>query len=59
MGYSPDFCVHEFTVGQMARMAAMIRKYHKYLYCNYATTIEGTKCTDVPCVTVATSPNCI
>jgi hypothetical protein len=59
MSYSPDYCMHEFTTGQMTRMMAQIRQYKDYIYCNYGTLVENDKCQSVSCVTTATSPNCV
>jgi Metallo-peptidase family M12 len=59
MAYAPDFCVYEFTVGQMLRMISQIRQYKSYIYCNYGTKIDYTTCDSVPCSSFATSPNCV
>jgi hypothetical protein len=59
MAYVPDYCVYEFTIGQMAQMMSQIRKHKDYIYCNYGTRIDTNKCRNVPCSSIATSPNCI
>jgi Pregnancy-associated plasma protein-A len=58
MSYAPDFCAHELTPGQMARMMAQVRQYKPYLYCNFASNTDASKCKNVPCFSGATSPNC-
>jgi len=58
MSYSPDYCVRELTPGQMLRMMAQVKMYKDYIYCNYATVKDPSKCTDVPCASTSTSPNC-
>jgi len=58
MSYIPDFCAHEFTVGQRERMMAETKRYKDYIYCNYVTQLDS-DCADVPCASSgATSPNC-
>lgn len=59
MSYIPDQCSHEFTVGQMARMMAQIRRNKPYIYCNYASINDTEKCGEIPCGNSSTSPNCI
>lgn len=59
MAYSPDYCIFELTPGQMVRMMAQIRSYKDYIYCNYVNFVDSAKCTNVPCASTATSPNCI
>jgi hypothetical protein len=58
MSYIPDFCIHEFTPGQLARMISQTYTYKDYMYCNYANIIDTGKCANVPCASTATSPNC-
>lgn len=58
MSYIPDFCSHEFTPGQGARMMSQIKQYKPYIYCNYANVLDTATCADVPCAATATSPNC-
>jgi hypothetical protein len=36
MAYISDFCLYEFTPGQMARMMAQVCTFKDYIYCNYA-----------------------
>jgi hypothetical protein len=54
----PDWCMYEFTPGQMARMMAEIYAEKDILYCNYADIMDKEKCADIPCGSTATSPNC-
>jgi Pregnancy-associated plasma protein-A len=58
MSYAPDFCMREFTPGQMTSMMAQIRLFKRYIYCNYATVEDRILCLNVPCYSGATSPNC-
>jgi Pregnancy-associated plasma protein-A len=58
MSYAPDYCIYELSPGQMVRMMAQIRKYKSYIYCNYANNVDVTKCINVPCASIATSPIC-
>ena len=58
MSYVPDFCQHEFTMGQMERMMSQIRQYKTYVYCNYANVLDVGKCNNIPCASTASSPNC-
>ena len=58
MSYVPDFCQHEFTVGQMMRMMSQIRQYKRYIYCNYANVLDTGLCNNIPCASTASSPNC-
>ena len=59
MSYVPDFCVYEFTMGQMARMMSQIRQYKAYIYCNYGTRVDTKTCRDIPCSSFATGVNCV
>lgn len=59
MSYAPDYCIYEFTMGQMARMMAQIRRYKPYIYCNYGTRVDAATCRNVPCSSFATGVNCI
>lgn len=58
MSYIPDFCTHEFTPGQMAKMMSDTRAYKLYVYCNYASILDTETCSFIPCGSLATSPNC-
>ena len=58
MSYVPDFCQHEFTMGQKLRMMEQIRQYKKYMYCNYANVLDRDMCRNVPCASTASSPTC-
>jgi hypothetical protein len=58
MAYIPDWCAHEFTPGQLARMLAQTFAFKSYIYCNYSTHANSDKCTGIPCATAATSPYC-
>lgn len=58
MAYIPDYCSYELTPGQMARMIAQVKSEKDYIYCNYASVSDETKCGAVPCASTATSPNC-
>jgi Metallo-peptidase family M12 len=59
MSYVPDFCIYEFTVGQMARMMSRIRQYKPYIYCNYGNRLDTATCQNVPCTSFATGVNCV
>jgi hypothetical protein len=56
---SPDYCVFDFTPGQMVRMIAEVKQEKDYIYCNYANIKDDTKCASIPCASTATSPNCV
>jgi Pregnancy-associated plasma protein-A len=58
MSYSPDWCMHDFTIGQMIRMMTKIRTKKQYIYCNYANIYDDI-CTNVPCGSLATNPQCV
>eukprot|EP00978_Attheya_sp_CCMP212_P014013 scaffold35454_cov51-Attheya_sp.AAC.3 len=58
MAYIPDWCSYELTPGQMFRMMAQIKAEKDYIYCNYADVFDSEKCSNVPCASTATSPNC-
>jgi len=58
MNYMPDWCLHELTPGQMARMIAQVKARKSYIYCNYADVLDSTTCSNIPCSINATSPNC-
>jgi Metallo-peptidase family M12 len=59
MSYIPDYCSHEFTPGQLARMMTQIALYKSVIYCNYASNVDAEKCASIPCASTATSPNCV
>ena len=58
MSYALDICNHEFTPGQLVKMMAQTRANQKYVYCNYANVVDTETCTNIPCASTATSPNC-
>lgn len=64
MAYVPDFCIYEFTPGQMSRMMAQVKASKDLIYCNYADLLDDEKCmladdAPVECASTATSPNCV
>jgi Pregnancy-associated plasma protein-A len=60
MSYSPDWCMNDFTVGQLVRMMTKIRSKKRYIYCNYANILDDDICTsNIPCSSIATNPRCI
>lgn len=59
MAYIPDYCSYELTLGQVIRMQSQIKAAKDYIYCNYASVSDLTKCANVPCGPDATSPNCV
>jgi hypothetical protein len=58
MTLAPDICIHELTPGQLVKMMAQVRVNQIYFYCNYATIVDTETCTNIPCASNATSPNC-
>lgn len=59
MSYVPDFCMGEFTAGQLSRMMAQGRRWKTIIYCNYANILDPGTCTDdIKCATTATNPRC-